>query len=331
MAAPAVLRVRTERWPLAAAFVISRGSKTETEVLVAEIAEGGEGRRGRGEAVPYARYDETVQSVLDQIEGVRPEIEAGADRAALQGLLPAGAARNALDCALWDLDAKRAGVRAWTLAGRPRLDPVKTCFTISLGAAAEMAEAARANAGRPMLKLKIGDADDLDVVAAVRAAAPRTRLLVDANEALSFDDLRRLAPAFVRLGVMLLEQPLPADEDEALDGYESPVRLCADESLHTRAELAACARRYAVGNIKLDKAGGLTEALALAAEARGLGLGVMVGCMVATSLAMAPAMIVAQGAEVVDLDGPLLLARDREPGLAITGSLIEPPSAELWG
>jgi L-alanine-DL-glutamate epimerase-like enolase superfamily enzyme len=333
VAAPAVLHVRTERWPLAAAFVISRGSKTETEVLVAEIAEAGEGRRsrGRGEAVPYARYGETVQSVLGQIEAVGPAIEAGADRAALQGLLPAGAARNALDCALWDLDAKRAGVRAWTLAGRARLDPVKTCFTISMGGAAEMAEAARANAGRPMLKLKIGDADDLDAVAAVRAAAPRTRLLVDANEALSFDDLRRLAPAFVRLGVMLLEQPLPAGEDEALEGYESPVRLCADESLHTRAELAACARRYAVGNIKLDKAGGLTEALALAAGARDLGLGVMVGCMVATSLAMAPAMIVAQGAEVVDLDGPLLLARDREPGLAITGSMIEPPSAELWG
>jgi L-alanine-DL-glutamate epimerase-like enolase superfamily enzyme len=194
-----------------------------------------------------------------------------------------------------------------------------------------MAEAARAQARRPMLKLKIGHADDLEAVAAVRAAAPRTRLIVDANEALSFADLRRLAPEFARLEVRLLEQPLPAGEDAELEGYESPVPLCADESLHTRAELAACAGRYALVNVKLDKGGGLTEALALAAEARARGLGLMVGCMVATSLAMAPALILAQGAEVVDLDGPLLLARDREPGLAITGSLIEPPSPELWG
>ena len=304
-------------------------AKTEAEVVVAEIA--GEVHCGRGEAVPYARYGETAASVLDQIESVRPRIEAGAGRMDLQGLAPPGAARNALDCALWDLEAKRAGVRAWTLAGRGRLDPVKTCFTISLGTPGEMAEAARANARRPMLKLKIGGVDDLDGVAAVRAAAPLARLLVDANEALSFEDLRRLAPELARLDVRLLEQPLPAGEDAALEGYVSPVPLCADESLHTRAELAACARRYGFVNIKLDKTGGLTEALLLAAEARTLGLGLMVGCMVATSLAMAPAMILAQGAEFVDLDGPLLLARDREPGLAITGSLLEPPSSDLWG
>jgi L-alanine-DL-glutamate epimerase-like enolase superfamily enzyme len=324
----AALGVRVERWPLAEAFVISRGSKIEAEVVVAEIADGP--HRGRGEAVPYARYGETVASVLAQIDGVRARM-AGTDRAELQGLLPPGAARNALDCALWDLEAKRAGVRAWTLAGRARLDPVKTCFTISLGAPEEMAEAARANARRPMLKLKIGGPGGLDGVAAVRAAAPRARLIVDANEGLSFEDLRRLAPELARLEVKLLEQPLPAGEDAALEGYESPVPLCADESLHTRAELAACAGRYGLINIKLDKTGGLTEALALAAEARAKGFGLMIGCMVATSLAMAPAMILAQGAEFVDLDGPLLLTRDREPGLSITGSLIEPPSPELWG
>jgi L-alanine-DL-glutamate epimerase-like enolase superfamily enzyme len=272
-----------------------------------------------------------VEGVLGEVEAVRTAVEAGAGRAELQALLPAGAARNAVDCALWDLDAKRAGVRAWTLAGRSRLDPVKTCFTISLGPAGTMAQAARANARRPMLKLKIGGPDDLDAVAAVRAAAPRTRLIVDANEALRFEDLGRLAAEFARLDVKLLEQPLPAGRDAELEGFESPVPLCADESLHTRAELADCARRYAFVNVKLDKAGGLTEALALAAEARASGLGLMIGSMVATSLAMAPALILAQGAEVVDLDGPLLLARDREPGLAITGSLIEPPPPELWG
>jgi L-alanine-DL-glutamate epimerase-like enolase superfamily enzyme len=323
------ISVDDERWPLAEAFVISRGAKTEAHVIVASIEE--DGVRGRGEAVPYAHYGETIDSVRGQIEAARPGLEAGGGRMGLQALLPPGAARNALDCALWDLEAKRAGVRAWTLAGRGRLDPVKTAYTLSLGSAEAMARAARAHARRPMLKLKIGAADDLDAVAAVRAAAPRSRLIVDANEALSFDDLRRLAGDFARLEVQLLEQPLPAGADEALEGFESPVPLCADESLHTRAELAACARRYAVANVKLDKTGGLTEALALAGEARALGMGLMVGCMVATSLAMAPAMIVAQGADFVDLDGPLLLARDREPGLTVTGSMLEPPPPELWG
>jgi L-alanine-DL-glutamate epimerase-like enolase superfamily enzyme len=249
----------------------------------------------------------------------------------MQMLLPPGSARNALDCALWDLEAKRAGVRAWTLAGRTRLDPVKTCFTLSLAAPEVMAEAARAHARWPMLKLKIGGPDHLDRIEAVRRAAPRARLVVDANEALGFEDLRRMAPELARLEVQLLEQPLPVAEDGALEGYVSPVPLCADESLHTRAELAPCARRYAAINIKLDKAGGLTEALALKAQAQKLGLEIMAGCMVATSLAMAPALLVAQGARYVDLDGPLLLARDREPGLPITGALIEPPPPELWG
>ena len=318
-----------ERWPLASAFVISRGAKTEAGVIVCELADGP--LRGRGEAVPYARYGETVESALTQIEAVRSRIEAGADRAALQDLLPAGAARNAVDCALWDLEAKRLGVRAWTLAGLARLDPVKTCYTISLGPRETMAEAARANARRPMLKLKIGGRDDLDAVEAVRGAAPKTRLVVDANEALTLDDLNRLAPEFERLGVQLIEQPLPAGEDGALADYLGRVPLCADESLHTRAELAACAALYKVMNVKLDKTGGLTEALALTAAAKAMGREVMVGCMVGTSLGAAPAIILAQGAAFVDLDGPLLLARDREPGLAITGSLIEPPTPDLWG
>jgi L-alanine-DL-glutamate epimerase-like enolase superfamily enzyme len=323
------LTVRAERWPLKAAFVISRGAKTAAEVMVAEIAEGP--HRGRGEAVPYARYGESVEGVSAQIAALAGDIEQGLDRQALQARLPPGAARNALDCALWDLDAKRAGERAWRLAGRERLDPVKTCFTISRDTPAAMAEAARANARRPMLKLKIGAADDVAAVAAVRAALPRTRLIVDANEGLTIADLPAVTRELARLEVKLLEQPLPAADDAALEGFASPVPLCADESLHSRAELAACARRYQAVNVKLDKAGGLTEALALAAAARAAGLELMVGSMVATSLAIAPALILAQGAAVADLDGPLLLARDRAPGLAITGSIIEPPSPELWG
>lgn len=323
------LTVRAERWPLAAAFVIARGAKTEAEVVVAEITDGS--HRGRGEAVPYARYGESTEAVLAAMTALAPEIAEGLTREALQARLPPGAARNAVDCALWDLEAKTAGRRAWELAGRTRLDPVKTCFTISLGEPAAMAEAARANVRRPMLKLKIGSADDVESVAAVRDAAPRTRLIVDANESVRFTDLPALTRELARLEVKLLEQPLPAAEDAALEGFESPVPLCADESLHTRAELEACARRYQAVNVKLDKAGGLTEALALAEAARAGDLMLMVGSMVATSLAIAPALILAQGAAVADLDGPLLLAKDREPGLSILGSLIEPPTPDLWG
>lgn len=321
--------LRDERWPIAGAFTIARGAKTEAHVVLAEVGENG--ALGRGEAVPYARYGESVEAVMAQMEGARAAVTAGASRQDLLDLLPPGAARNALDCALWDLEAKLSGTPAWEAAGRTRLDPVKTCYTISLGAPEVMAEAARAAARRPMLKLKIGGPGDLDRVEAVRAAAPKTRLVVDANEALTFEDLRRLAPEFARLDVKLIEQPLKAGEDAELEGYESPVMLCADESLHTRAELADCARRYACVNIKLDKSGGLTEALALSREARALGLEIMAGCMVATSLAMAPAMILAQGADFVDLDGPLLLAKDREPGLTFLGSMIEPPVRALWG
>ena len=324
------LHAAEERWPLAQAFVISRGAKTEARVLVVALTGPG-GARGRGESVPYPRYGETLEASLAQVESVRDAVEGGCGRAALQRLLPPGAARNALDCAWWDLEAKAAGVRAWTLAGRPAPPPVETAFTLSLGPADAMAAAARQAADRPVLKLKIGGPDDLDRVAAVRDAAPFARLVVDANEALGFDDLRRLAPEFARLRVALIEQPLPAGADQELEGWPSPVPLCADESLHTREELDACARRYACVNIKLDKTGGLTEALALDAAARARGLGVMAGCMVATSLAMAPALLFAAGAEVVDLDGPLLLAKDRAPGLEIAGSTLLPPAPELWG
>ena len=323
------LLVRDERWPTARVFTIARGAKSEAHVLVVEISQAGV--TGRGEAVPYTRYGETVEGAIDTVERLRPAIEAGATRAELQDLVVAGAPRNALDCALWDLDAKLTGVPAWKSAGLARLDPVKTCLTLSLDEPEAMAEQARLHQRRPVLKLKIGAPGDLDRVAAVREAAPKTRLVVDANEALSFDDLKRLAVEFARLDVKLVEQPLPAAADEVLEGWQSPVPLCADESVRTRLELEACARRYSLVNIKLDKAGGLTEALAMKARAAELGLEVMAGCMVGTSLAMAPGMILAQGAAFVDLDGPLLLAKDREPGLRFDGSLIHPPTAELWG
>ena len=323
------LVVRDERWPLAHAFTISRGSKTEAHVVVAELST--DRAVGRGECVPYARYGETVASVMDQIEAARAVIEAGPDTDALLALMPPGAARNAVDCALWDLQAKQTGVRAYARAGRQRLDPVKTCYTISLGSPDDMAAQARAAASRPMLKLKIGGPDDLACVEAVRAAAPKARLVVDANEGLSFDALVRIAPDLAKLSVKVVEQPLKAAEDEQLAGYDSPVLLCADESLHAPGDLARCARLYGAVNIKLDKTGGLTEALRLTAQARALGLEIMAGCMVATSLAMAPALLIAQGAAFVDLDGPLLLAHDREPGLRFEGSIVFPPEPELWG
>ncbi len=321
------LDARAERWPIAGGFAISRGTKTEAEVVVVRLDDG----MGQGECVPYHRYGESVEGVLAAIASVRQKVEASPDRLRLLDLMPAGAARNAIDCALWDLEAKRTGVRAWEAAGLDGLRPLQTAYTLSLDTPEAMGAAARDNAGRPMLKLKIGGPDDLARVEAVAAAAPGASLIVDANEALDFDTLRRLAPDLARLGVVLLEQPLKVSEDSQLEGWSSPVPLCGDESLHTRAELADCARRYACINTKLDKAGGLTEALALKAEARALGLKVMVGCMVATSLSMAPAALLAQDADFVDLDGPLLLARDRQPGLTYEGSIVQPPTPALWG
>ncbi len=327
------LTVRAESFPIAGVFTIARGSKTEAHVLYVEIEEGG--HVGRGEAVPYARYGESMEQCLADLEENRHYIEISGMLATLTASnLPSplkGAAANAFDCALWDWRAKAFGTPAWRMAGLKRFAPLKTAYTLSLSTPEKMGEQAAANARRPLLKLKIGGPDDIDRVAAVRANAPKARLIVDGNEGLSFDDLVRIAPDLKALGVQLIEQPLKVDEDEQLLGYDCPVILCADESLHSRAELDRCARLYSCINIKLDKTGGLTEALALKAAAKDAGLGIMVGCMVATSLSMAPAMIVAQGADFVDLDGPLLLARDRVHGLEITGSILEPPRPELWG
>ncbi len=320
---------RDETFPIAGRFTIARGSKTEACVLYVELED--QGHTGRGEAVPYGRYGESLKQSMNDLEAVRHRIEGGLSFSDLHDLLPAGAARNALDCALWDLNAKSTGIPAWQTAGLKRLDPLKTAYTLSLDTPEAMGAQASVNGRRPVLKLKIGGAHDLDRVEAVRNKAPHARLIVDANEGLLFEDLQRIAPDMKRLGVMLIEQPLKVEEDEQLLGYDCPVPLCADESLHTRMELDRCSRLYTCINIKLDKTGGLTEALALKAEAIEAGLGIMVGCMVATSLSMAPAMLVAQGADYVDLDGPLLLARDREHGLEITGSILHPATPALWG
>ncbi len=328
------LLIRPETFPIAGRFTIARGSKTEAHVVYVELSDDS-GHIGRGECVPYARYGETVESVLEELEHLKPFIEDGFEpdemRRMTPSLMGAGAAANALDCALWDLRAKQTGVPAWRTAGLKAFNPLKTAYTLSLDTPEAMGSQAALNARRPLLKLKIGGPDDIDRVEAVRANAPKARLIVDGNEGLAFEDLRRLAPDLKRLGVHLIEQPLKVAEDEQLLGYKSPVPLCADESLHTRAELERCARLYDCVNIKLDKAGGLTEALALKQDSLDRGMQVMVGCMVATSLSMAPAMIVAQGADYVDLDGPLLLARDRDHGLKITGSILEAPDPALWG
>jgi len=323
------LTARAETFPIAGTFTIARGSKTEAHVLYVELED--QGHTGRGESVPYPRYGESMEQSLADLEAVRPRIETELSFGELYDMLPAGAARNAVDCALWDLNAKITGIPAWRTAGLHRLDPLKTAYTLSLDTPDAMGAQAAANARRPLLKLKIGGPGDLDRIEAVRQHAPKARLIVDGNEGLSFDDLRRIAPDLEKLGIQLIEQPLKVGEDEQLLGYRCPVPLCADESLHSRAELDRCSRLYQVANIKLDKAGGLTEALALKTEAQAAGMGIMVGCMVATSLSMAPAMIAAQGADFVDLDGPLLLAKDRDHGLEVTGSILHPPAPELWG
>jgi len=323
------LSVEIAHFPIAGSFRIARGAKTEAVVVVATIE--AEHARGRGECVPYGRYGETVESVARQIEAVRAQIEAGADRFALQGLLPPGAARNALDCALWDFDAKRLGLPATQLAGLDRLAPATTAFTISLGTPEAMAAAAARASDRPLLKVKLGGAADAACLSAVREAAPDATLIVDANEGWSTHDLEANLSACAEAGVLLVEQPLPADADAVLAEIAHSVPICADESVHDRAGLAALRARYDAINVKLDKTGGLTEALALCAAAEALGFALMIGCMVASSLAMAPAMLLAPRARFVDLDGPLLLAQDRADGLVYQGSLILPPSPALWG
>ena len=286
-----------------------------------------DGITGWGESVPYARYDETLDSVAEQIGSVPEDVT----RLDLQDLLPAGAARNALDCALWDLEAKKSGKRVWELAGLPAPRPEITAYTLSLASPEEMEASARANAHRPLLKIKLGTPDDMPRLEAVRRGAPLARIIVDANEGWGAATYLDLCPHLVRLGVELVEQPLPAGEDEALIGIQRPIPVCADESCHDRASLPGLKGKYDVVNIKLDKTGGLTEALALKAQALAEGYQVMTGCMVGSSLAMAPATLVAQGVMVTDLDGPLLLAEDRDPPLQFDALGVHPPSALLWG
>jgi L-alanine-DL-glutamate epimerase-like enolase superfamily enzyme len=323
------LAARIERWPIAGAFAISRGAKTEAVTVVAELTH--DGHTGRGECVPYPRYNETPEATLAALQAMREPLSKGLDRTALQAAMPAGAARNALDCALLDLEAKSRKQRAWTLLGRPAPRACTTAFTISLGTPEAMAAATAKAAHRPLLKIKLGGDGDRMRIAAVRKAAPESELIVDANEAWTPDNLERNLHACAELGVTLVEQPLPAGRDDALARIKRPIAVCADESAHDRASLADLRERYDAVNIKLDKTGGLTEALDMADAAHALGFEIMIGCMVATSLAMAPAMLLAPQARFVDLDGPLLLAHDREGGLRYEGSLVYPPDATLWG
>lgn len=316
---PGTVRITRDSFRLAEVFTISRGSRTEAQVLTVNIEQ--DGHVGRGECVPYARYGETLDSVAAQIEGYSGDLSA----------MPAGAARNAVDCALIDLAAKTQGVRAWDLLGLPAPKPVTSAFTLSLDSPEKMRASAAKHAQRPLLKIKLGTADDMARLEAVRAGAPKAAIIVDANEGWTTDVYTDLAPHLLRLGVQMVEQPLPAGQDDMLAEIARPLPICADESCHDRASLPGLKGKYDMVNVKLDKTGGLTEALALHDAARAEGYTVMVGCMVGSSLAMAPAMIAAQGAEIVDLDGPLLLAEDRDPPLRFEGSIVHAPDAALWG
>jgi L-alanine-DL-glutamate epimerase-like enolase superfamily enzyme len=326
---PLLLAARIERWPIAGAFTISRGAKTEAITVVVEVSQGG--HTGRGECVPYARYGETPEAALADLLSMQEALRGGFGRQALQAALPAGAARNALDCALIDLEARIGGRRAWELLGRPAPTACTTAFTISLGTPEAMAAATAKAANRPLLKIKLGGDGDGERIAAVRSQAPESELIVDANEAWTPVNLEQNLAACAAAGVTLVEQPLPAGQDDLLAHIRRPVAVCADESVHDCASLGGLRERYDAVNIKLDKSGGLTEALAMADAAQALGFEIMVGCMVATSLSMAPAMLLTPQARFVDLDGPLLLAKDRDDGLRYDGSTVYPPDAALWG
>jgi L-Ala-D/L-Glu epimerase len=322
------IEAREEVWPLKAPFRISRGSRTEAQVVFVTVSDGE--HTGRGECVPIKRYGQSVQSVIAQIDSIRHENNL--DRQRLQKLLPASAARNALDCALWDLEAKRSGNRVWELANVPIVEQVATSFTISLDTPERMADAASAAAKLPILKLKLGgDESDLARVEAVRAAAPKARLLIDANESWSARHYQNIVLALSELGVELIEQPFPAANDDVLQTLDHPIPVCADESCHTTADLRRVKNRYEAVNVKLDKTGGLTEALRLCENARQSGLKLLIGCMVCTSLGIAPARVLASFAEWIDLDGPLLLARDREHEIPYNKGRTGMPSRELWG
>ena len=323
------LTARIERFPTAGAWTISRGSVSEVEVVVAEARLGG--KTGRGECRPYARYDETAEAVVKDIEAAAEALGDDPERTDLASLMSAGAARNAVDCALWDLRAKLAGRRVWEIAGLPAPKPIVTAYSLSLDTPEKMRAKAAENAHRPLLKVKLGGEGDLERIRAVREGAPKARIIVDANEGWTAETYGALAPELVALGVAMVEQPLPAWDDGALAEMARPLPVCADEACHDTASLASLAGKYDMINIKFDKTGGLTEALRLKAEAERMGLRIMVGCMLASSLAMAPAVLVAQGAEIVDLDGPLLLARDRDNPLKYDADGVHPPSPELWG
>jgi L-Ala-D/L-Glu epimerase len=323
------LHVASESFPIAGAFTIARGSRTEAVVVTATITDGI--HAGRGECVPYKRYGESVETVSAALQAQGARLGAGGHHQELIAGLPAGAARNALDCALWDFAAKRANKRVWELAGIAAPEPVTTCYTLSLGTPESMEAAAQAASHRPLLKIKLGAEGDRERIAAVRRGAPDSALVVDANEGWNAGNIAANIAACHAAGVQLIEQPLPAADDAMLRDFASPVMIYADESVHDRATLGEVAQRYGAINIKLDKTGGLTEALAMVEAAKALDLKVMVGCMLGTSLAMAPALLIAAGAAYVDLDGPLLLARDRDPGLEFRGSLLMPYGLALWG
>lgn len=317
---------RPETWPLARPFRIARGAKSEARVIVVEIGE--DGMTGWGECVPYARYGETLESVLADIARLGAAVEGGAGRHDLQRT---GAARNAIDCALWDLEARLAGRPVWRHAGLSEPSSLVTAWTIGIDSPEAMMRAAADNRTRPLLKVKLDGQCIMERMRAVREGAPGARLVIDANEAWTVDQLLDVADELAGLGVEMIEQPLPSGKDEALAGCRCPLVLCADESCHTADDVERLAGRYDMVNIKLDKAGGLTGALALRRAARKRGLRVMVGCMVSTSLAMAPAMLVADDADIVDLDGPLMLRVDREGGIRYDGSVMHPPHVSLWG
>lgn len=321
--------VDVESWPIAGSFVISRGSRTEAHVVVVTLRDGA--WEGHGECVPYARYGETVEGVVTTIRAALETISGPPDREALRAAMPPGAARNAIDCALWDLEAKRSGVSVAATLGIVAPKALITAYTLSLGTPESMENAARVASHRPLLKVKLGGDGDLERIAAVRRGAPTSRIIVDANEAWSAENFDANMRACVDAGVELIEQPLPAGKDELLRQLDRPVPVCADESLHVAEDLSHLVGSYDAINIKLDKTGGLTEALRLRDAANAHGFALMVGCMVGTSLAMAPAVLLAQDAQFVDLDGPLLLARDRSPGLVYEGSLVSPPAPALWG
>jgi L-alanine-DL-glutamate epimerase-like enolase superfamily enzyme len=323
------LVARIERWPIRGSFTISRGAKTEASVVVAEISRSG--HTGRGECTPYPRYGETPEAAVEAILAMQDELRRGLDRQALKAAMGAGAARNAVDCALLDLEAKRSGQRVWELLGRPAPRPCTTAYTISLGPPQAMAAATAEASHRPLLKIKLGGDGDGERIAAVRQAAPEAELIVDANESWTPENLEQNLAACAKAGVTLVEQPLAAGRDGALARIQRPIAVCADESVHDLSSLDGLRERYDAVNIKLDKAGGLTEALAMADAAQALGFEIMVGCMVATSLSMAPAMLIAQQARFVDLDGPLLLKADRPGGLRYDGSTVYPPDPALWG